>query len=511
MVWTDDPNGPAEDIIPQKSTVDLGSTQSPFQSVHTENLYATNATIDTATINNLTVPTFAIKTSQAIPGGYNLLDGMVEWRLGTAYADGRRDLTGNGGVDVVFLGDSIFAGAGASYIYTDCITNRLRQFLQRKFNPLDIVGGYGFLAWGQQPPTPGYVGATFSGNMYVNDADTDWGFYGLPNAYVGELGDSLGICRRHYRIASTLAGPTQTAAWISFASQRFNSQYQLTTAAQGLTAKQVQIVYSSNPGDGTFQWIHGNFSATTPPYDGTPPTPPANTFSETVDCDAAVAVGLRTDYSDVATETNATFYVQVDQLEPNNGITIEGWLHYVDDVAKGVRVHNLCVGGADSTTYNDPVTLAGLARFGSRSGTIPGQNAQNAKLVIIELGTNDCGTGAAPIIDVATYKANLTTLIESIQTWTSDPSILLVYPPVRNNANALARWQDYIDAGKELADSHNVAVLDLWAAVNDVAHGGAAPGGFWFDRGMYNDGVHYNEKGQDFFAHSLFGALTEGV
>lgn len=448
---------------------------------------------------------------EPIDGGYNILEGLREWRLGLTYAQGRRDLTGYGGVDVVVLGDSIFAGAGASHVYTDGAINRLRRTLQRRFNPADIPGGYGFVPWVTVPPTPAFVGASFmTGNMYLNGADADWSFYGLARVFTGEAGTSKGISLRHARVASSLAGPSQTAAWMNFDGQRLLTDLQASTAAQQQRAKQAQVVYSTNPGDGTFQWIHGGFVAASPVYAGTPPTPPVNTFSETIDCDAAEAVGLRTDYSDVATETAATHYVQVDQLDADLGISIEGLIHYVDDFDMGVRVHNLSLGGAQSGDWNDPVTLAGLARFGSRGGTIPGQNAQNAKLVIIELGTNDCGTSAAPDVDVPTYTANLNTLIESIQAWDSEPSILLVYPPVRNDADTLGRWRSYINVGKSLASQYNCALLDLWAAVGDVPHGGNSTG-FWALRGMYKDGVHYNEKGHMWMADLLTGALTVGV
>lgn len=41
MVWTDDANGPAEDIIPQTSVVDLGNASNPFKSIHVVNAYVT--------------------------------------------------------------------------------------------------------------------------------------------------------------------------------------------------------------------------------------------------------------------------------------------------------------------------------------------------------------------------------------------------------------------------------------------------------------------------------------
>lgn len=446
---------------------------------------------------------------EPIEGGYNILEGLREWRLGTVYAKGRRDLAGSGGVDVVVLGDSIFAGAGSNFIYVDGVMNRLRQSLQRRFNPNDIAGGYGFVPFVTVPPTPSFVGNTFmTGNMLVNGADTDWAFYGLAAAFTGETGDSKGITLRHARTASALSG--QTAAWMNLNSMRINHGFQVSTSAQNATAKQAQIVYQTNAGWGRFQWIHGPFTGGNP-YAGTPPSPPANSFSETIDAAAAEAVGLRSALSDVATTTAATHYVQIDQLDADQDIAIEGILHYVDDFDTGVRVHNLSCGGALSGSWNDAVTLAGLARFGSRAGTIPGQNAQNAKLVVIQLGTNDNGDLASPNVDIPTYTANLATLIQSVQAWPSKPSILLAYPPVRNDAEALSRWGDYIAAGRALAETYNVALLDLWAAAGSPTHGGNGAGGFWFDRGMYADGVHYNEKAQDWFAEMLYGALTVGI
>jgi hypothetical protein len=449
-----------------------------------------------------------------VEGGYNLYDGLRNWRQAAAYAKGDRAGTRAGGIDVLVLGDSIFAGSGATFISVDNVINRLRQDLQRRLNATDVAGGYGFIPIVANPPTPSFFWATFpgSGNMWLNGADADWEFHGLASAFTGEAGDSKGICRRHVEVASALSG--QTAMWCSQRDFRINHSKQASTTAMNATAKQVQVVYLTKTGWGTFQWIHGGNSATEPRYTSTPPappTPPANTFSETVDCDGAESVGNRSSLSDVATSTAATHNVQIDQAEANNRIGIEGIISYVDDYDQGVRVHNLSCGGANSSNWNDAVTLAGLRKFGTPAGSPSGRNSTNAKLVIIEVGTNDNDTGASPTIDVATYKTNLTTLINEIQGWASEPDILLVYPPARNNTNAQNRWRDYILAGQALADAKNVAVLDLWAQTGYAAHGGNGAGGYMFDRGFYNDGVHYTKFAQDWFAQSMFGALMVGV
>jgi hypothetical protein len=452
------------------------------------------------------------RRSEPVEGGMNIGEGLRNWRQAAAYAKGDRANVGAGGVDVLLLGDSILAGSGATFQPVDKLGNRLRQLLQRRFNPEDVAGGYGFLPVVTHPPTPALLWSTFqSGNMYVNGVDADWELHGLAAAFVGEAGDSKGVCLRHASVASSLAGPSQTAAWFYGKDLRMNHSKQASTAAMNADVKQAQVVYMAAPGRGRFQWIHGNFSAANPPYAGTPPTPPANSFSESVDCDAAEAVGLRSGLSDVASSSAATHYIQVDQLDPGDRVDVEGLLLYADDAARGVRVHDLTCGGAVSSSYNDPLTLAGLARFGTPAGSPAGRNATNAKLAVICLGTNDCDTGATPTVDLAAYRSNLSALVASIQGWASEPSVLLLYPPARDNANAAARWGDYIEAGRSLCNERNIGLLDLWSAAGRPAHGGNAPGGYMFDRGFYHDGVHYTKLAQDWMAQAIFGALSLGI
>lgn len=450
------------------------------------------------------------RNSDVIEGGYNLLEGLREWDFASSRMLGDRAAAQAGGTDVVLLGDSIVAGAGATFVYIDKFGNRLRQWLQARFNPLDIGGGFGFLPAMGLGPSLVNAWASFGGGNYKNGANTVWDYYGRPASYTGEAGDSLGICRRHLSVASTLSGPSQTALWVYGDGMRVNHNYQVNTTAMNLRMTGAQIVYMTNPGDGRFQWQHNAFSGTTPPYVGTPPAIAGGGFGETIDCDAAAAVGVRSNPSDVLINASCTHYIQVDQLDANDRINIEGVILYFRDYKTGVRFHDLSCGGLDSSDYLNATTLAGLARFGERSGATAGQNSTNAKLVIIALGTNDCGNGASPLIDVDTYKANLQTLITSVLAWTSKPSILLLYPPVQNHVNALARWADYIAAGRALARENGIALLDLWAATGNTPHGAGSAGGYWFDRGGYFDGIHYTKLAQDWMARKTFAALTMG-
>ena len=70
-----------------------------------------------------------IRKQEPVEGGFNILDGLRDWRQALAYSKGTRGLAGAGGTDVVVLGTSILSGAGASFIYVDSAVNRLRQLL----------------------------------------------------------------------------------------------------------------------------------------------------------------------------------------------------------------------------------------------------------------------------------------------------------------------------------------------------------------------------------------------
>lgn len=454
-----------------------------------------------------------LRKQEPVEGGFNILDGLRNWRQALAYSKGNRGLTGAGGVDVVVLGTSILGGAGGSFIYVDNAINRLRQLLQERFNPSDVPGGYGFLPIMSHPPSIVHAWQSFgNGGMRTNGANATWSGYGF-SVYTGEAGQSKGISCRHMRSASSLAGPSQSCAWLYAVGMQTNHNKQASAAAQILPWKQAQIVYSTNPGDGVFRWGWGDWNGGVIPYtdgaNGYPDYPThidANAYQEDVDCDGAEAVGLRSGLADVTVKTAATHWIQVDQKEANNAINIEGAILYCDDVDQGVRVHNLACGSAHSSDYNNAVTLAGLVRFGTGE-----DKSRNAKLVVIELGVNDCGSGASPVVDLATYRANLSTLITSVKSWASKPSILLWYPPCQDNANALARYGDYISAGKGLCEEHGCALLDFWAKTGHSPHGGNGAGGYMFDRGFYSDGVHYSDKGQDWFAHETFGAVCLGL
>jgi len=448
---------------------------------------------------------------EPVDGGYNIHEGLREWRLGVRpYGLGDKALAGAGGVDVVFLTDSIFQ-TGGTFTSVDNTVNRVRQLLQRRFNPPDIEGGFGFMPIIGHPPTIQYIGTGFgNANMRVNGSNALWPAYG-PATLVGAAGLSKGIALRHVRANSDLSG--QTCWWLYANALPVDHLFQDSAAS---TMRQAQIVFGSNSGDGTFRFGWGDFTATsggTQPYTNGSGAAPvyatnvdANAFSVDVDADAAEAVGLRTSLANAATSSAATHWIQVDQLEANNPVNIEGLLLYRDDNDCGVRTHNLGIGGAKSGDWNDAVTLAGLARFGSRAGTIPGENAQNAKLVVIELGIND----EQSAVSLATYRANLAALIQSVQAWPSKPSVLMVYPMPRDHASALANWRSFIEVGKSLASEYNCAVLDIWTTTRDSPHGNGSAG-FMKDRGFYSDGVHMTKHGHDWCAGLILGALTVGL
>lgn len=434
-----------------------------------------------------------IRRGEPVLGGFNILEGLRRFRQGLAYSRGTKALVGAGGVDVLLIGDSILGGVGGTFYDTDKLGNRLRQLLQARFNPSDIGGGYGFHPIVGHPNGGTMVWSAFGGGQNVNGSAAAWTKYGYQ--ITGSAGSSSGICLRHQEVASSLAGSTVTASWEFLENMALNHNSQSASSALNLTAKQAQLVYGKKPGFGSLRFDFAGFA--TMPYAS------AQTGALTVSCDGAEGYGFRTG----AIAPGTPKYLQATQVDANLGVLVEGALLYRDDFDKGIRLHDLCMGGAVCSDYLGAETLSGLARFGVAAG---GAYATGAKLVILGFGTNECGTGASPGVEPSNFAANMSTLIQTILAWPSEPAILLFFPPCRNSANAQSRWRDYIEAGRRLCDQHNVAMLDFWTKVKDAPHGDGSSG-YMMARGFYSDGVHYSNRGQDWFAQELFDALCLGA
>lgn len=447
--------------------------------------------------------------TEPIQDGYNIIEGLRKWHLSAGYMKGGRQLDGFGGVDIMWIGTSVTT-VSTGFALTDIAPNRFRQDVQLYFNPPDVPGGHGFLPIAIHPPavTLHWSGFGNAGNRQ-NGANTAWPLYG-PDFYTGEAGTSKGICGRHARSSTDLTGTNQSCVWFYAAGSNVNHSKQQTEAAQITVQKQAQLVYQTNPGDGTVRWGWGGFNGGTIPYaSGTNPYPNgadyggANAYQEDIDCNAEEAVGKRSALANVADKADATHWIQINQKVAAGAVNIDGLLLYVDDFDMGVRVHNIGMGGGKAEHWSDPVTQTGLKLFGSMAGAIPGQNSTNARLWIIELGVNDNMTGAAAATPLATFVSQITSLVTAIQACTNGGgSVLFVIPPAWDNANYLSRQSSFTSALKGICDTYNCALLDLSRGDSRFNVIPAA-----FD----SDGIHLSPRGHDWLARQVFGAVTLGL
>jgi lysophospholipase L1-like esterase len=142
--------------------------------------------------------------------------------------------------------------------------------------------------------------------------------------------------------------------------------------------------------------------------------------------------------------TNGTHTLSVTPATTAN-VGIEGIIAN-NDATSGIQVNRLGISGRTSAQWNN-------ALFSQR------WNTMKPDLAIIALGLNDSNTS----VPLATYKANLATLIQTFQSYGS--SVLLVpYFQPDTGWIKLAPWSDYVQVNYDLADQYNTGLVDIYRA-----------------------------------------------
>ncbi len=149
-----------------------------------------------------------------------------------------------------------------------------------------------------------------------------------------------------------------------------------------------------------------------------------------------------------------------------------------------------------------------------------GQMDEDADVVVVFGGTNDFGSGQAPLgtidnTDMRTFYGGVHTLIRTLIERYYDKQIVFITPLHRHNElNCIGTWKpdgveqrplkDYVKAVKDVCEYYSVPVLDLFSA-GELC--GNTPE--WYKEYM-PDGLHPNDKGHAILAHKL-GKFLENL
>lgn len=323
--------------------------------------------------------------------------------------------------NIVCIGDSITEGQGAtneSYRWTE----RLHQLINTRFPCItQPVGGRGFLA-------PVLAGTnTFSASVYVTVAGTPAELQGFGlNCFTYDLSATSGC-----------------------------------TLTYSLVGDSADILWTGNPGNGSFRWKVDSGSFTT------------------VSTSATFTDGYITHVS-LGSAGAHTLVVQW----LSGGVTaVDGIIEYNGDFASGIQVHNGGHFGSSTGFWTDNDIVTGWPSAIA---------AVNPGLVIIELGSNDPGSAISPS---STY-SNLQSIVSGIQSaFTTSPPILLVaaYPNQGNDAV----WPQYVSKMYALAaTSSTIDVLDLTLRMPSTL--GSPLWGLY-----YADDVHPSNEGHEYIADAI--------
>ena len=320
-----------------------------------------------------------------------------------------------GGIDVLCIGDSIGQGyhthAVATKNHTKHLNNWFRLFakrLQGDFNPSPNMGGWGYLV----------------GNM-----DTSYSFdlTGLSATSAGTVLNGIGYddtALQTLRIASAASKANRVAIRLGGYGHPLNSS-------------DLEFVFRE----------YG--SATSLLYDLNAGSAAGTGSGDIASGTVATAAGSTTygKRSSVVTfdQSQDTYLQAAGNSSGTNPLFLNGVILYRNDYYTGVRCHNLACASQTSTGYagtadgtpsgggsaNTGRLQANIDNWCTQSATIGG--AIDTRLIILELGTNDFGTGNsggsyAAVVSLQQYYQNMKTIISRAISQPSAPSILLYCP-----------------------------------------------------------------------------------
>lgn len=402
-----------------------------------------------------------------VPYAVNAFYGLEAFRESIAH----RGASDNG-VDIVVIGSSLSAGAGAGASMTTNWPHLLKMQLQEMLNT-DGVGGYGFY--------PAVMDSNFDGTFAVS--------LGGAVETGAAIDADLRGCNDSALLIDARDGSDIRTRWFFDPAGRRNNRLWATT---------LELVFGAFDGGAALTYDL-NHSLPSDAYI----TPGAGGVTGTIDCDGSVteAFGQR---ESISVPTRGPVLLQVAADNSQGPGLVEGFILYDGDEAEGVRVHNLSRYLRNFASTSIMTTLnraAALDAFCGASGA-----GTFCKLVVIEGGAAEAVAGSS----VALMKAKMEALIVRAQNAAlcpSKPSILLMIPPCPSGVTPDA-YTDYVEAIRSLGETYNCAVLDLFLAFHESGYG------TWITSAGFNHGslvTGFSAEFQRFVADVVGSVLLHGV
>jgi len=379
--------------------------------------------------------------------------------------------TNGGGIDVCIFGDSMLITAADTGSLLNSASNWIRAYLQESLNEISgqawRTSGFGFLPVIDDGATALLSGGPLGGataqgvNQGGSQATGTNGSDAPQKRFPGDAGYD-GVSGKVQEIQS---GSGKGFFFYTFGepSSGLEKRYGLRDHNGTLNRTSIQVVYQNQASGGTMQIDVGGFVA---PVANTLPYASAQSLTAQVATSGTAACGRRSPLM----YGPGLMYNQIKNIGTGK-INIEGIIHFSFDERQGIRVHNLCRGGAVASDYNSAFRLAGHAPF--MQGTVPTTTlsangaytdnwATNCGLRLYCFGTNECGTGGSPSKTAAQFKTDLIALCTSHESNPSPGDAVIIMVEPRNDSGAIGRWVDYVKAAREVAQQFGYGFLDLW-------------------------------------------------
>lgn len=368
-------------------------------------------------------------------------EALNRWRTGIQTS------LNSGGVDVLFLGDSIANGSGATDYWMEGLPHMVKLRLQNELNPSGVVGGYGFIpvSDGSAVYGSGTTGSskfiisfnTASGvQSYTDDVD---GFGDRSVTFHNNGSDTLNILFYNF---------DQSAATVTHEREEMDL---------------FQIQFTANAGFGTLSVDVGS---------GSTPARGAGTPSGSVDQSVTTSgtIGVRSATFDVSANVSTGMRIALRPPATSSTVcSLDGIIAYNGDYYKGVRVHRCANPGSRLLNWSDNTLAATVAPF----CTMAYGGARNCKAVVISDVINTAQALGAGTEVIAQHKTRWKEIIRYIIAQPSSPSILIMFPPKIVIGASIAAfvtndtWDLAINAWRDIAAEINdengeqlVAILD---------------------------------------------------
>lgn len=169
--------------------------------------------------------------------------------------------------------------------------------------------------------------------------------------------------------------------------------------------------------------------------------------------------------------------------------------------ASGVVVDNLGRSAAKATGFslNDPAALNAVWNGGASYPT---------DLVIYALGVNDAGANTT----ADTWAANVGKYLKAVrESGDGSTDVVLLMNHIGAFEGTNAKYQDYVQRSRGLADAYNAALVDMWT-IGHNSYNYWSQLGYWGDAAnpgaAGTDNVHLSDAGHNAVANAMLPILT---